>query len=247
MSRTDGSTPTSTVHRGGGWIFARSSLPGTSSTTSGRHGRAEARHIPALLVTFPGKANLLLAWPCVGVIPQPIRPWPRTPGSSPTPVRGPSRWGGPSKKDSWVCACVRSAVVPAVDGVKYVSEIYSETNDVASVLGYDGANLTSWACDLDWTQPDPFADDSYSRIFDAASGYCAVDRELILAKGAGPNDALQNITSSLLEDNRYANIDIGCTYVSAEFYCALLFTYVDTVRPDAYSISGALPGLTLRR
>lgn len=125
-------------------------------------------------------------------------------------------------------------VVPAVDGAKFVSEVYAQTGDVGSVVNNEAANLTTWACDLDWGQPDPFGDSS-SLVFDSADGYCSVDEHVIILKAKGVSDAVENIPTDIIQKNSYANIEIACTYHSNYFYCTLLFSDVRPVRSPCSS------------
>lgn len=65
-------------------------------------------------------------------------------------------------------------------GVKYVSQVFADSGDQSTVEEEDGEELKTWACDLDWEQPDPFAGDSRASVFGSDDGYCSTQCEVVL-------------------------------------------------------------------
>ncbi|ELR24745.1 uncharacterized protein ACA1_174030 [Acanthamoeba castellanii str. Neff] len=121
-----------------------------------------------------------------------------------------------------------NTVIPAVAGVKYVSQVFADSGDQSTVEEEDGEELKTWACDLDWEQPDPFTGDSGASVFGSDDGYCSTQCEVVLFKAKTPSQgrrAIQQFAGDDLHENRFSNIMMACTFAST-YYCAALFADV---------------------
>jgi hypothetical protein len=144
-------------------------------------------------------------------------------------------------------------VIPAVAGVKYVSQVFADSGDQSTVEEEDGEELKTWACDLDWEQPDPFAGDSRASVFGSDDGYCSTQCEVVLFKAKTPSQgrrAIQQFAGDDLHENRFSNIMMACTFAST-YYCAALFADVRQARatplPPSLCVCATTGALTRRR
>jgi hypothetical protein len=140
------------------------------------------------------------------------------------------------------------AVVPALDGAKFVSEAYASSGSVDAAVTTERTTLGSFLCDLDWTQPDPFADNANARIFGGDDGYCATQAEVVLVKAASVSAAATTIKANSVNvlENRFSNIAVACTFESNYFYCAVLVADLEPVLDISCSGCCSLDACTRR-